>query len=178
MAFELRLVGDMPELTAAVTRAAVALERLVRILRKPPRPGIFKFRADRRRDGMLQFVITGIPGLNPETDFDVVRRELEVVIGDQPAVVLELPAEAIPELANEQFAGAQDARVSLKLCNVDDAGNRSEPRVLEVVLVDTVAPATPGEFGVRITSELPDVPPPAPEPEPEPEPAPEPEPEV
>jgi hypothetical protein len=49
----------------------------------------------------------------------------------------------------------QNSNVVLSLVDVDDAGNYSEPAVVEFVASDTLRPSTPGSFSVTLVSERP-----------------------
>lgn len=72
------------------------------------------------------------------------------------------------------FEGPQDSEVAVSLIDLDDAGNESQAREMTATLVDSFAPAVPGELTLRVTGER-TVEEPAPEPEPEPTPEPTPE---
>lgn len=103
---------------------------------------------------LLTYVVTAAPAV----DHDVVSRELVVKIGDADGVVSVWPGSSV-ELGT--VAVPQDSAVTLTLVDVDDAGNRSTPAVVEFVAADTLPPAQPGSFGVTLVSETPiaDVPP-------------------
>ena len=119
-------------------------------------------------------VLTYVVSAASPVDGDVVSRVLTVSVNGV-------------EQGSSTFAGSsvdlgsvtvpQDADVKLTLVDVDDAGNVSSPAEYSFVAVDTIAPATPGSFGVTLVSETTVAPEVAPEPavEPEPEVAPEPE---
>jgi len=97
---------------------------------------------------MLHFVIT----LPPPKAADVVERELTITVGSQEAQTVH------PELAAEEtqeFSGEDNDAVHAELVDIDDATppNRSEPSVLDGVLVDTLAPPQPGQMGIRVTRE-------------------------
>jgi hypothetical protein len=81
---------------------------------------------------------------------DVVKRELTIATPDQPDSVMELAPDL---LAVEGQKGPQDAKIKLTLVDIDDAGNRSEPRIQEFTLTDTIAPPEPGEIGIAVTGE-------------------------
>jgi hypothetical protein len=86
----------------------------------------------------------------PPVDGDVVSRRLTVTVNGSPREPVDHAAgtTVFPELSVEQ-----DDVVVLALSDVDDAGNVSEPAVYEFVAVDTIPPAKPGEFGVRLVRE-------------------------
>lgn len=88
----------------------------------------------------------------PVVDSDVVTRELRLVVNDAEPVVREFSA-------SETDLGTVDvpqgANVVLQLVDVDDAGNRSEPAVVEFVAADTLPPSQPG-LGVELVAEKPE----------------------
>lgn len=83
-------------------------------------------------------------------DADVVSRELTVQVADLPPAV-----STVDKLTTEVdgFSGEQNAPVKISLIDIDDAGNRSEPSVLEASLLDTFPPAKPGELSLVETGE-------------------------
>lgn len=83
---------------------------------------------------------------------DVVARRLTVVVNGLPQEVKEFPAETVSFGA---LSVPQDAEVQLALSDRDDAGNYSEPAVIEFVAIDTIAPPQPGTFTVTLVGELP-----------------------
>jgi hypothetical protein len=98
-----------------------------------------------QENDMLLFDIT-LP--NPGAA-DVVSRELTIKIGDQPAEVIVLAADAVTASSK----GPQDTTLTISLVDIDDGGNRSEARVQDFVLSDTIPPPQPGELGVTVTGE-------------------------
>lgn len=116
------------------------------------------------RSESMADVLTYAVSVGPVVDSDVVERQLSVSVDgvagpdgykSYAADVTDLGEVAVP----------QNAVVVLTLVDVDDAGNRSEPAVLEFVATDTLPPAKPGSLGVTLVSEKPaDVVPETPEP--------------
>lgn len=128
-------------------RIATAVERIAAALKRPPMPGLFSFSANRKGHGMLNFSIVGLPAPGAS---DVVSRELSIQIGAAEPDVKSVALEA-SEVTG--FSGGDNETVTVSLTDIDDAGNRSEPRVQSFTLVDNIAPPQPGEFGLRIDSE-------------------------
>ena len=95
---------------------------------------------------LLKFVVAV-----PAAEGDVVKRNLAVTLPDGSVQTAELPGKDAAESA--EFEVPQDSEVKVSCVNVDDAGNESEPRVQSFVIADTIAPAVPGELGVRVTGE-------------------------
>lgn len=97
-------------------------------------------------------ILTYNVSVGPVVDADVVSRELSVFIdGSETArEVRTYPADAT---GLGPVTAPQDAVVVLKLVDIDDAGNRSEPAVLEFTATDTIAPAAPGDLGVTLVNE-------------------------
>ena len=81
---------------------------------------------------------------------DVVTRELSVSVGEQPPEIRSLPKDATEA---DGYGGPQDSMAIVTLTDIDDAGNRSLPSVLNVVLTDTFPPNQPGELGLVQTGE-------------------------
>lgn len=95
---------------------------------------------------MLTYTIVAAPVVAG----DVVSREFSVTVDgeDRPlqtynAGVTDLGSVTVP----------QDSNVVLSLVDVDDAGNRSEPAVVEFVAADTIAPGKPGAISVTLVGE-------------------------
>lgn len=86
----------------------------------------------------------------PPVDADVVARRLTVTVNGSPSDPVDHDAATtvFPEVSFEQ-----GDVVVLALSDVDDAGNVSEPAVYEFTAADTIPPAKPGEFGVRLVRE-------------------------
>lgn len=100
-------------------------------------------------------VLTYQVSVAPAVDADVKERLLSVYVGaDEPREVRRFEATAtdLGEIHVEQ-----DTAVKLVLVDVDDAGNQSEPAVLEFVAVDTLPPSQPGALGVTLVREQPPV---------------------
>jgi hypothetical protein len=88
----------------------------------------------------------------PPVDHDVVTRELEIIV-DGLSDGTKSFAGNTTDLG--EIYAHQGAVVTLKLVDIDDAGNRSEPAVLEFAAADTLAPAKPGEFAATLVREIP-----------------------
>jgi hypothetical protein len=59
-------------------------------------------------------------------------------------------------LVSLSFNVKEDGVVSGHLIDIDNAGNRSEPRLFSLVAKDTIAPPQPGELGIIAISEVED----------------------
>lgn len=86
----------------------------------------------------------------PVVDGDVVERLLTIVVNGEDQGTAVFPA-AATELS--AFTVPQDANVVLTLVDVDDAGNKSAPAVVEFVAADTLPPAQPGAITVTLVGE-------------------------
>jgi hypothetical protein len=86
----------------------------------------------------------------PVVDGDVVERLLTIVVNGEDQGTAAFPATATELSA---FTVPQDANVVLTLVDVDDAGNKSAPAVVEFVAVDTLPPAQPGVITVTLVGE-------------------------
>jgi len=95
---------------------------------------------------MLVYSVTAAPAV----DSDVESRVLTVVVNGE-AREPQTFAPADTNLGEHAFADSDV--VTLTLVDVDDAGNSSQPAVLEFVAADTIPPAKPGEFGVTLVRE-------------------------
>jgi nitrous oxide reductase len=91
--------------------------------------------------------------VGPAVDKDVVERQLLVAVnGAEPVDAAKVFSADATDLGEVRVK--QDDKVLLTLVDVDDAGNRSEPAVLEFVASDTLPPAQPGAFGVTLVAEV------------------------
>jgi hypothetical protein len=95
---------------------------------------------------MLKFVLS----LPPKSVSDVVSRELSVSVGGRDPMVVTLAGDV---QQSEELSGADGETVSGTLVDIDDNGNRSEPREFSFVLMDTLAPPMPGDLGVNVVAE-------------------------
>lgn len=95
---------------------------------------------------MLTYTISAAPVV----DSDVVSRVLTVSISGEEPSERTLPGSAVDF---GQLTVAQDVTVTLTLVDVDDAGNKSEPAVVEFVAADTLPPGQPGGLGVTLVGE-------------------------
>jgi hypothetical protein len=88
---------------------------------------------------------------------DVVSQELTVKVGDAENT----ESYSADATVSNEFTALDNEEVTLTLVYVDDAGNRSEPRVQSFIATDTIPPAQPGELAITLLREEN---PPAPEP--------------
>jgi hypothetical protein len=86
----------------------------------------------------------------PPVDSDVVERQLTIDVGNETPKVVTFPSNAT---SLGEVQAEQGATVTLSLVDLDDAGNPSEPAVVEFVATDTIPPAQPGQFGVTLVRE-------------------------
>lgn len=86
----------------------------------------------------------------PPVDADVVARRLTVTVDGTAFDPKEYTASTT---RFDDVSVEQGSQVILALSDVDDAGNVSEPAVLEFEATDTIPPAKPGEFGVTLVRE-------------------------
>lgn len=99
-------------------------------------------------------LLTYAVSVGPVVDGDVVERQLVVAVDGVVPVdeFTVFPADAT-DLGT--ITVPQGSSVVVTLVDVDDAGNRSEPAVLEFVAEDTLPPAAPGSLGVTLVGEKP-----------------------
>lgn len=83
-------------------------------------------------------------------DADVVTRQLTVTV-DGVSEGTRAFEGAATDLGTLEVL--QDSNVVLTLVDVDDAGNLSEPAVVNFVATDTLPPSAPGAFSVTLVSE-------------------------
>ena len=104
------------------------------------------------RSNNMADVLTYRVSVGAPESADVVERQLVVAVGDSATVDV---FKVFPGDATDlgEVSAPQGASVLLTLVDVDDAGNRSEPAVLEFVAEDTLPPAQPGSFGVTLVRE-------------------------
>lgn len=96
---------------------------------------------------LIKFVVS-VP---EEATADVVKREVTVTLADGSVSSVDVVGRAAGDSA--EFSGPQDSEVTVSVVNVDDAGNKSEPRVKVETLKDTFAPPEPGEIALKVTGE-------------------------
>lgn len=133
---------SLNKLTELVTLA----RSILKVLRLKT-PGLVLLKIVSEEGNMLTFVLTlPAPGAA-----DVVSRELVVSVNGGEAQTLSLDGAATE---SSELSGEQDNSVTGTLVDIDDAGNRSEPREFSFVLVDNLAPPQPGELGLRVTAEV------------------------
>ena len=111
---------------------------------------------------MIDVLVYGLSA-SPSTAADAVSREVSVSVNGAEPVVSTFPPTAT-DLG--EVSAAQDSTVRVEVVDIDDAGNRSEPAVLEFVATDTIPPPVPGGLGVLLLREesVEDVTPPVEEP--------------
>jgi hypothetical protein len=109
---------------------------------------VFQIRSNSTMADLLTYRVS----VGPVVDADVVTRELSVYVdgADVPREVREY-APTVTDLGD--VVVAQGSSVELRVVDIDDAGNRSEPAVLTFVAEDTLPPAQPGALGVTLVSE-------------------------
>lgn len=125
--------------------ASLVLRSLIKTRRR--KPGRVYLRVLREgANGMLTFILN----LPEKSAADVVSRELSVSVAGAEAEVMSVAADAT---SSQEFTAEQGATVSGSLVDIDDAGNRSQPREFSFVLADTIAPPQPGDVGLEVTAE-------------------------
>lgn len=97
-------------------------------------------------------ILTYRVSVGPVVDADVVTRELSVYVNGAD-VAREVRAYEPTATDLGDVVVEQGSSVELRVVDVDDAGNRSEPAVLTFVAEDTLPPAQPGSLGVTLVSE-------------------------
>ncbi len=97
-------------------------------------------------------ILTYRVSVGPVVDADVVTRELSVYVnGADVAREVRAYEPTVTELGDVLVE--QGSSVELRVVDIDDAGNRSEPAVLAFVAEDTLPPAQPGSLGVTLVAE-------------------------
>lgn len=142
------------------------IKPLLKLLRLRKPGMVFLLLVNNKENDMLKFVLV----LPPAGAHDVVNREVSIQVGDKAPSTFDIP---VSDNETKPFEGKEGDEIKGSLIDVDDAGNRSEPRDFGFILRDTLAPPKPGELGLRVTEESPDeeppVEPPAPPTDEEPE---------
>ena len=131
-----------------LSREIATLTSAIRGLAMSHRKPLFWVRLSFQEPTSMALVYTVSAG--PAVDADVTGRQLTVVVNGEVLSVVELAGSAtdLGEVKVEQ-----NSNVTLSLVDVDDAGNRSQPAVLDFVATDTIPPAQPGSFGVTLARE-------------------------
>lgn len=115
----------------------------------PPQPGplvIKKIREDFSMADKLGYTIA-LPAAGAP---DVVERTLTVTVDGVGTEDIMLGM----EVTEHEVIVDQDKAVTVSLVDTDDAGNASEPSMLEFVATDSVAPPAPGAMGVTSIREI------------------------
>lgn len=108
---------------------------------------VLQIRRNDMADVLVYKVSVGAP-----VDADVVERQLVVALnGNSSPDEFKVFSADATDLG--EVRAKQGDNVLLTLVDVDDAGNRSEPAVLEFVAEDSLPPAQPGAFGVTLVRE-------------------------
>lgn len=86
----------------------------------------------------------------PAVDSDVVARRLTVLVNGE---ILSSTEHDGSTTTFGEIKVAQDSSVVVTLVDIDDAGNESQPGVIEFTATDTIAPSQPGSLGVTLVRE-------------------------
>ena len=97
---------------------------------------------------LLTYVVT----VAPPVDHDVTQRELVVSVDGEVTTTSVWPGSAVDLGA---VTVPQGGSVVLTVVDIDDAGNRSAPAVVEFVAADTLPPSMPGGVSVTLVKETP-----------------------
>lgn len=130
-------------------RDIAALTRSIRTLAMSNRRPLVWVRISLQESESMALVYSVTAGA--PVDADVVSRELSVLVNGEAVGEPKSFSGSTTDLG--EVAVEQGAVVGLVLVDIDDAGNRSQPAVVEFQATDTIAPAQPGEFGVRLLRE-------------------------
>lgn len=136
-------------LIAAINSLTKEVKRLRKVIGLRTPGLVFVRIVEEGLNGMSKFaLVLPVPGAS-----DVASRELVFAVNGGEPVTQVLPGSAEK---SEDFDGVEGDVVTGSLVDIDDASpaNRSEPRVFELVLADTIAPPQPGEIGAMMVSEF------------------------
>jgi hypothetical protein len=144
------LFGPSDETVNRLTRATNRLAKALESLKPPGMPGIPRLSTFLEENGMLKFNVT-VPAEPASQSAEVVSRDVTIAVGDSPAATENFAGSG--DLSLGPYSAEQNTLVIVDVVNIDDAGNRSEPRHAELTLVDNFPPAAPGEVGITVTGE-------------------------
>jgi hypothetical protein len=104
---------------------------------------------------MLKFdvVLPAIDTTNPNNS-DIATRTLSVSVAGAAAIVTKVTDLTTASVSNDAFVGNANDAVALSLVDSDASGNASPSRDESVTLTDTIAPAQPGDFTLKITGQV------------------------
>ncbi len=142
------IITVLVKLLRTIAELTIALKANTKVLRLK-RPGLVFLKLKKEVNEMLFFELD----LPAATNADVLnggKRKLTTKIGSADAVEVELPGNAV---VSSELSGNDNDVVEGTLVDIDDAGNPSEPSSFSFVLTDTIAPAKPGDVGLRVTRE-------------------------
>lgn len=115
---------------------------------RPRKPRIKKFRLVWETREMLLYEIRIAP---VSAESDVLERHLKVVVNGTEVGVVRYARETV-KVGGLRFLDGDE--VHLELRDVDDAGNASEPAILDFIAKDTIPPDAPEGFGVELIGEV------------------------
>jgi len=118
------------------------------------KPFIFSFLKSQKKEGDSIMLVYSV-SVGAVVDADVTKRNLSVQVNGNVEYERSYGFD-VTDFGEHKFN--QGDLVVLTLVDVDDAGNRSEPAVLEFVANDTIPPTTPSVFGVSLLREEEDAP--------------------
>jgi len=125
------------------------LKRLQKIDMRTIYPVAFKCVLVRMEKGDSMALVYNVTA-GPVVDSDVSERRLTVTVNGNDSGTTTYPSDTT---AFGELKFSDNDNVVLTLLDVDDAGNVSSPAVAEFVATDTIAPVSPGEFGVTLVRE-------------------------
>lgn len=116
--------------------------------RAPARPQLGRARLAKEDSNVL---IYEIAMGQVDNSSDVTERHMKTIVNGQEQGVVVMDRNAI-KMGGLRFNDGDKVRLELR--DVDDAGNHSEPAVVEFVAADTIAPDVPTGFGVSLVAEI------------------------
>ena len=116
--------------------------------RAPARPQLGRARLSKEDSNVLIYEIT--MG-QVAASSDVTERHMKTIVNGQEQGIVVLERNSV-KIGGLRFNDGDKVRLELR--DVDDAGNHSEPAVVEFVAADTIAPDVPTGFGVLLVAEI------------------------
>lgn len=140
-------------LYSIVLVCSILCDNCIQIKRKYLRllkPKMFGYKYVTKKEGEYIMPLVYEIKCDPPVDNDVVERRLTVSINGE-VVSTDVYSHTTISFGEQSFV--QGDNVTLKLIDVDDVGNMSEPAIVEFVANDTIAPSVPGLSVVLVREE-------------------------
>ena len=145
----------LPEIEHQLTRIADALETIAEAFLPPPtditKPNLTWLATSQEPEGTMLKMVGKVSFTPVNPDDGVTTRSLSVTVDGGTPTEQSYPAETNE---SDEMKLPVGASVHCELRDSDASGQESEPGILDFVVEDTIAPATPGVMGWAATDQV------------------------